>query len=110
MFPSMQTEMIMSIYLVQTSDEHFTRSAEFLPERWMRETVESKPNNPYLYLPFGSGIRACVGKRFAEMEMLILAARILREYRLEWHYEPAKFVSSFILVPETNLNIRLVKL
>lgn len=101
-------------YLLTTSDEYFVKSAEFLPERWLREDAHSKSElgaaNPFAYLPFGFGLRACIGRRLAEMELLILTARILREYRIEWHHPPMKFVSSMIVTPGSQLKFKLVKL
>lgn len=100
-------------HMLQTSEEHFAKSNEFVPERWIRGDAiksEMKTCNPFIYLPFGYGPRACIGKRFAEMEMLILTTRILREYRVEWHYGPLQYVSSLVVTPVTDLKFKLTKL
>ena len=34
-------------------------------------------------IPIGAGSRTCIGMRFGRLEALAIAARILREYRLE---------------------------
>lgn len=103
----------MSNHLLQTSEEHFARSKEFVPERWMRgdnSKTELGTSNPFVYLPFGYGLRGCIGRRFAEMELLVLTARLLREYRVEWHYGPIKYASSLVVSPVTELKFKLVKL
>lgn len=74
-----QTDMIMANNLLHMSDEHFTNSERFLPERWLRNDgqfgAEFKSRHPFVYLPLGFGARMCIGKRFAEMELQILTAR-----------------------------------
>jgi len=46
------------------SEEYFDKPLEFLPERWLNDNP-SKINSPYVYLPFGAGVRSCFGQRFA---------------------------------------------
>jgi len=37
----------------------------FLPERWSRENKETLPN-VFSFLPFGFGVRMCVGEEWAQ--------------------------------------------
>ncbi len=41
--------------------------------------------HPFLMMPFGHGPRMCVGKRFAEQEVAIMVAKIMQNFRIEWH-------------------------
>ena len=50
-----------------------------MPERFINST-----ENPYSYLPFGSGIRRCIGAAFAQYEMKIIIAQILLHVELEF--------------------------
>lgn len=34
--------------------------------------------------PFGHGRRSCPGKRFVELELLVLLVEVVRNFRLEW--------------------------
>ena len=53
----------------------------FLPERFTPERRAALPKGAYV--PFGGGSRQCIGMRFGQLEIKAIAARILREHRLE---------------------------
>ena len=38
---------------------------EFIPDRFMEGTPEAAAVNPDAWVPFGGGVRACVGEKFA---------------------------------------------
>ena len=42
---------------------------KYLPERFMEGTPEAAAKPAHGYLPFGEGTRACIGLRFARMEV-----------------------------------------
>lgn len=52
------------------------------PERFNPES-ENNPAKTYNYVPFGGGMRECIGKEFARLEMKILAVHLLRHYQWE---------------------------
>lgn len=58
----------------------------------MRRSYKPKP---FGYVPFGGGVRECLGKEFAKLEMKLFAALLVREY--EWE-----------LLPEQNLDLIMV--
>ncbi|XP_063709935.1 cytochrome P450 CYP12A2-like [Culicoides brevitarsis] len=102
----LQTDTILQGYLVpkgtsiafpntalSRSEEQFHRATEFLPERWLRNDSHiaegckhAKESHPFVYMPFGFGSRSCVGRRFAEMELMVFVIRMLREFHVEWHH------------------------
>jgi cytochrome P450 len=55
----------------------------FSPERLQAQSIEQQK---YGYVPFGGGIRECLGKEFARLEMKIFAAHLVRCY--EWQLLP----------------------
>ncbi|CAB3362184.1 Hypothetical predicted protein [Cloeon dipterum] len=90
------------IYLFNSTlnvlEEHFPEADKYIPERWLREgdscpVRKASEAHPYTYLPFGRGLRQCPGMRFAYMEIETLIARMLLQFKLEWHYPPVKFIS-----------------
>jgi cytochrome P450 len=57
------------IALVQMREDMYPRAQEFRPERFLDETADS-----YSWIPFGGGIRRCLGAALAQAEM----AEVLR--------------------------------
>lgn len=53
---------------------------QFDPERFDANRVNKA--EPFSYVPFGGGIRECLGKEFARLEMKIFAALLVQQY--EW--------------------------
>jgi cytochrome P450 len=53
----------------------------FRPERFTPERRAALPKGAYV--PFGGGSRQCIGMRFGQLEIKAIAARVLREHRLE---------------------------
>jgi cytochrome P450 len=49
----------------------------FRPERFLEGAPE-----PYAWVPFGGGVRRCIGAAFAQLEMKIVIATILGRTRL----------------------------
>ncbi|MBD2131310.1 cytochrome P450 [Sphaerospermopsis sp. FACHB-1094] len=72
----------------------YKNSQTFDPERFSVERNEDK-SKPFSYVAFGGGMRECLGKEFAKLEMKIFAALLLRGY--EWE-----------LVPGQNLDLKMI--
>ncbi|KAL0333463.1 UNVERIFIED_CONTAM: cytochrome [Sesamum angustifolium] len=56
--------------------------SEFRPERWLRDGV-FWPESPFKYPVFQAGIRVCLGKEMALVELKSVAITLLRRYRVE---------------------------
>lgn len=57
----------------------------FRPERFMPTQAGTLPD-PIprgAYIPFGLGPRVCLGQHFAHLEMTVIAARLLQDFRLQ---------------------------
>jgi cytochrome P450 len=74
--PGMQ--LAASIFLVQYDPELYPPDPEaFRPERFL----DGAPA-PYTWVPFGGGVRRCLGAAFAQLEMKVVIATVLRRARL----------------------------
>jgi retinoid hydroxylase len=84
------------LYQINTAhknSEAFRQPDEFDPERFNSSRAEDKP---YSYLPFGGGLRECIGKEFARLEMKVFAVGLLRQY--QWTLLPNQDLS-LVVVP-----------
>jgi len=67
-----------SIYLTHRNEKVWPRAARFDPSRFVDTQV-----SPYAYLPFGGGVRRCIGLAFAHYEMRIVLATVLSRFRVK---------------------------
>ncbi|XP_058818870.1 cytochrome P450 CYP12A2-like [Topomyia yanbarensis] len=106
------TDVAMASMLLQNDELHFARAKEFLPERWLKEEAfpGGKNINPFVYLPFGFGARACIGKRLAMMEMEMVISRITRQFDYRWHYGELRVRGALVNIPENKLKFQMNEL
>jgi cytochrome P450 len=74
----------------------------FDPDRFLPEREAALPRGAYV--PFGGGSRMCLGKRFGEYELRVLAAVLLSRFRLEpLSHDPPRVVTTPTLGPKGGL-------
>lgn len=71
--------MVFQHYVISNMEKYFPRCHEFLPERWLRE---DEVRHGFASLPFGYGRRMCLGRRFAELEIIIVISKVRNDLRL----------------------------
>jgi cytochrome P450 family 135 len=67
------TVVMPAIYLTHTRSDLYANPYAFLPERFLDGGTET-----YSWIPFGGGTRRCIGGAFAQLEMRVVLATILR--------------------------------
>ncbi len=72
--PKDQT-IIASIGLMNSDEAVFSDARRFDPDRFL-----TQPPDPMTFIPYGGGIRRCIGAAFANMEMRIVIGTLLRNY------------------------------
>jgi len=61
--------------------EFFPEPEAFRPERFAKERKTALPRGAYV--PFGGGKRICIGKRFGQIEVKLVATMLLQRLRLD---------------------------
>jgi cytochrome P450 len=61
--------------------EVFPDPEAFIPERFSRERKAALPRGAYV--PFGGGSRICIGKRFGQTEVKLVATMLLQRLRFD---------------------------
>ncbi|XP_029178636.1 probable cytochrome P450 12a5, mitochondrial [Nylanderia fulva] len=99
------TFIIMANQITSQREEYFEDPGKYQPERWLKQN-ENASNfyQEYACLPFGHGIRSCLGKDLAEMQMMLLTAKLVREFTIEYDY--ADIQSQFLMVNVPNKSLR----
>ncbi len=81
----------------------------FDPERFNVDRAEDR-REIFSHVPFGGGLRECLGKEFARLEMKLFAARLLQEF--DWQLEPGQDLSLEVVPtpkPRDGLKVRFFK-
>jgi cytochrome P450 len=65
------------IYLVHHREDVYPDPDKFRPERFLERRY-----SPFEYLPFGGGVRRCIGMGLAQFEMKLVISGILSSYEL----------------------------
>ena len=81
--------LIYSIARTHEDAEVFPQPEKFEPERFSSNS--SNKVGRYSYLPFGGGVRECLGKEFARLEMKLFAAMLLKDF--DWRLLPDQDLS-----------------
>jgi cytochrome P450 len=72
------TDVAPSIYLTHTRPDVYPDPYAFKPERFLDDGPET-----YSWIPFGGGVRRCLGAAFAEFEMRIVLTEVIGRCRLQ---------------------------
>ncbi|MDB9438453.1 cytochrome P450 [Dolichospermum lemmermannii CS-548] len=67
-----------SIYLTHRREDIYPEPEKFNPERFLERQF-----SPYEFLPFGGGARRCIGLAFAQMEMKLILAKVLKTWSMK---------------------------
>jgi len=87
----------------------FANPEQFVPERWLRGCPERHNANSFANIPFGHGARACIGQRFAKLELYMMMVKIVQRFRMEYDGEKVGFLTTFVSSPDKPINIKFVE-
>jgi cytochrome P450 len=80
---------LVSISLAHAAERSFTDAAAFDPDRFV-----GNPPDSHAWIPFGGGIRRCIGAAFANMEMTVTLRTLLQEFEFGTTYAPGEAAHS----------------
>ncbi|XP_060063954.1 cytochrome P450 3A24-like [Ylistrum balloti] len=83
---------------------------QFVPERFSAE--RKRKRNPMAWMPFGSGPRACVGLRLAQLQGKMAMIRLFKNYRIvpsEKLSIPLKYVEGATIIPKNGVPIKVYR-
>ncbi|XP_029981573.1 cytochrome P450 [Sphaeramia orbicularis] len=97
-------------YAVSYDKNIFPEPHAFLPQRWLRGSEEKAKQHPFGSVPFGFGIRACLGRRVAELEMYLLLSRLIKHYEVRPDPTGATVqpITRTLLCPAKPINLQFV--
>ncbi|XP_051814890.1 sterol 26-hydroxylase, mitochondrial isoform X1 [Acanthochromis polyacanthus] len=97
-------------YAVSYDKNIFPDPHAFQPQRWLRGLEDKSKQHPFGSVPFGFGVRACLGRRVAELEMYLLLSRLIKQY--EVRPDPTgttvKPITRTLLCPATPINLQFL--
>uniref|UniRef100_A0A3B3DN54 Cytochrome P450, family 27, subfamily C, polypeptide 1 n=1 Tax=Oryzias melastigma TaxID=30732 RepID=A0A3B3DN54_ORYME len=103
------TQLALCHYSTSLEEENFSDALEFQPQRWVRKDASDRVDN-FGSIPFGYGIRSCVGRRIAELEMHLALIRLIQKFRIEVSpvTTEVKAKTHGLLCPSAPINLRFV--
>jgi cytochrome P450 len=74
------TEVALSQYALHHDPQLYPDPARFDPDRWLPDRAARLPKGAFI--PFGAGLRHCLGYTYAQTEIAIVAATVAARWRL----------------------------
>lgn len=102
------TRVAPAILLVHAREDLYPDADAFRPERWLGEEGATRAPGAYTWIPFGGGLRRCVGAAFAQFEMRQVLRVVLSSVELEAPGGPERTGRrGFTLVPREGARVRV---
>lgn len=123
------TYLIMANQISSRREDNFDDAEKFIPERWLN-TGKVGVQESWSCLPFGHGVRSCLGRQMAETEIKLLTARVnkfichlflhefyycmyyhlqlVQNFKIEYDYADINNKFMMVNVPNKPLRLRFV--
>jgi len=76
------TNVFIQVACMNRNPEYWKDADVFNPDRF-EDLGEHDPMFPYYFMPFSRGPRTCIGHRFAQMEMKVVLAQLLKSFEFK---------------------------
>lgn len=99
------TKIVCSPWVLHRMPNIWPEPETFRPERFL----PGVPVVPRTYIPFGSGMHACLGRGLALLELQSLLSTAARRFRFEWtNYDSPTFAATFSLQARERILVRMM--
>ncbi|XP_054161042.1 ecdysone 20-monooxygenase-like [Oppia nitens] len=88
--------------------QYFEDPLSYRPERWL-DTNRLNRYHRFASIPFGFGNRMCTGKRFAELQLYLTTARLIKRYQIQALQPELDLKFCFIIIPSHKVSLKLKK-
>ncbi len=79
-----------AICLVHTDPRIYPQPDKFIPDRWSQRRYK-----PHEFMPFGGGIRRCIGAPLAMLEMKAVTAAWIKHFNFELPSDAPEFEATY---------------
>lgn len=96
--------------VMSKSERYFKNAKQFNPKRWLNSDQNGLVTDPFASIPFGYGIRNCVGRRLAEQKIYVVIIKLIKNFRFEYLGESEyKTKHRLIAVPVDDLKVKITQ-
>jgi cytochrome P450 len=89
------SNLLFSIYEIHRHSDFWKQPNEFIPERFLDETIKFSKH----YFPFGAGPRMCIGNNFAMYEMIVAIIALVEQFEIVEKKTPIEIKPLITLKP-----------
>lgn len=97
------TDVILSLYDTHHHEKLWERPEEFYPEHFLSPLLEKR--HKFAYFPFGGGAHSCIGRHFAELEMMVILVSLFRAFHFKTHIAHIKPANSITIKPDQDIKL-----
>ncbi|KAM9304821.1 cytochrome P450 27C1 [Gastrophryne carolinensis] len=103
------TQLALCHFSTSYDQDYFSGADEFRPSRWLRNGHLDRVEN-FGSIPFGYGIRSCIGRRIAELEIHLALIQLLQKFELQPSPKTQDVLPKThgLLCPGGTINVRYV--